>query len=211
VSRRISLVIAAVLAVGIVALAVAFNLPLVMVSRAASAPTAAPPSIAPSAAPTASTLADLRTRLLEPPPGSTWLDVDGDFTFNTIPTDLVWETVNRAGFIRGVTRQWRESDGTVVDIVIFQFVDLDAASSFAHAAEAVLTDGRFGCQGWVQLPGPAHGQLYGCNATTAATHDSWRAEMYLSVYAASVVVIPPGPRGTKALTDPAQQQATLLA
>ena len=34
--------------------------------------------------------ADLRTRLLEPPPAATRLGADGGFTIGAIPTDLVW-------------------------------------------------------------------------------------------------------------------------
>jgi hypothetical protein len=214
--RRVSLAIAAVVLIGILGLVAAFTLPHVLVSPAASAPrttAAAPPHTAvatPTGSPIPSTDAQLRARLLPPPAGATLLTQDSSFTFRTVPTYLVWETLNNGTFIRGVTRRWREADGTLVLIVLYQFTDDDASSQFSSQAQDVLAHGQFGCQGAVQLYSPDRGYLFGCNANSANANDSWRAEFYHSVFAVSITIDTPGPRGTRVRYEDADAQGKLL-
>ncbi len=140
---------------------------------------------------------DLRTFLLAPPAGATLDRPDRAFTEADIPTDLVWQSLRNRGFVRGVSRQWTDADGTSVTIVLFQFQTTDEAYAFTANSHEEL--GRWpGCPPGTEIEADAttRAQIYVCPALTAQDRPALRATLFRYELAGYVVVRTPDSRST---------------
>ena len=140
-------------------------------------------------------------------PGAT-ATVDRTFTITNIPTDLVWQSLHRRGFTRGATRQWTESDGTEVSIVLFEFQTAGQTAAFVANLhnELLLWPG---CGGWAATRGRP---TAGSRVCRHRPHDrpSARATLYSHEIAEYIVALEPTPRDSIVLDDLVVRASALL-